>query len=122
VAKQTGPGYAVKGGVKLALAGAVIVALSACAGTTWHHPHKVGQVASDDERACAQEAEETALQRSSKQRVEYGRPRPSSIPGLNRGETPMELLDRSTTEDTYRFEFESCMKSKGYTQGDKDKP
>ena len=120
VAKQTGPGCAVKGAKARTLAGLVaagvlLASVSGCA-TTWHNAHKNAREAAADEKACAADAEDTALARSSRQRVDYGRARQNPTPGLNRGETPMQLVERSGTEDTYNREFERCMTSKGYTQ------
>jgi len=117
VAKQTGRAYLVKSARKAAQRGLAVGALAllaACA-STWHNASKSPQEAKADQRVCAAEAEETALTRASRQRVDYGAP-PSVMPGLNRGETPMQLIDRSRTEDTYTRDFESCMRSKGYSQ------
>lgn len=117
VAKQTGRANLVKSARIIAsrsLAVGALALLAACA-STWHSASKNPQEAKADQRLCAAEAEETALTRASRQRVEYGAP-PSVMPGLNRGETPMQLVDRSRTEDTYTRDFESCMRSKGYSQ------
>src|SRR5262249_34264942 len=111
VAKQTGPAHGVKSAIALAC---VLALLSACA-STWHNPKKSAQEAAADEKACAAEAEDTALTRAGRQRVEYGAPSPN-MPGMNRGETPMQMRDRVNTEDTYNREFKMCMRSKGYTQ------
>ena len=94
--------------------GAGLGLLSAC-GTAWHNAAKSPQEAKADERVCAGEAEDTALTRASRQRVDYGAKSPVQ-PGMQRGETPMQLVDRTRTEDTYRRDFESCMRSKGYSQ------
>jgi hypothetical protein len=117
VAKQTGRAHLVKSARTIAqriIAVGVFALLTACA-STWHNAAKSPQEAKTDARVCAAEAEETALTRSNRQRVEYGAP-PSVMPGLNRGETPMQMVDRSRIEDTYTRDFESCMRSKGYSQ------
>jgi len=120
VAKQTGPLRAVKTGTapRLALTAAALVlavGLSACA-SSWHHPTKTGPVAAADERACAQLSEENALTRAGRQRADYRLGTPEPLPGMNRGETPMQMLDRRATQDDYSRDFESCMRSRGYTQ------
>jgi hypothetical protein len=112
VAKQTGPAYAVKGAFAVC---AVAVALTAC-GSTWHNPHKSPQEAAADEKACAADSQDTALARAARQRENYGG-NPPPLPGMNRGETPMQMRERVSTENTYNRQFEGCMKSKGYTQG-----
>jgi acyl-CoA thioesterase len=123
MAKQTGPGYRVKGAVISALShGAAVcmlaAALSACA-SSWHNARKTAQEAATDERLCSQDAEEAALARTARQRVDYGRTQPNPIPGMNRGETPMQMQERTHTEDVFNREFADCMTSKGYKQ---DKP
>lgn len=120
MAKQTGRGCGVKGVKSLALqrlaaAGAVLALLSGCA-STWHNAQRTPAEAKIDEQACATEAEDTTLTRTAQQKVEYGRDA-SPLPNLSRGETPMQLMQRTKTEDVYTREFESCMTSKGYTQG-----
>ena len=122
MAKQTGRVGAVKCASRAALIqilalGAGLGLLSAC-GTPWHSASKSPQEAKADARLCATEAEETALARASRQRVDYGSTSPTQ-PGMRRGETPMQLVDRTRTEDTYQRDFESCMRSKGYTQDPK---
>ncbi len=119
MAKQTGRGGAVKSAssatlMQIVAAGAGLLLLSAC-GTSWHNAGKSPQEAKADARACSAEAEETALTRASRQRVDYGSTSPVQ-PGMRRGETPMQLVDRARTQDTYQRDFESCMRSKGYTQ------
>jgi hypothetical protein len=94
--------------------GAGLGLLSGC-GTAWNNANKSPQEAKADARVCAAEAEETALARASRQRVDYGATSPTQ-PGMRRGETPMQLVDRTRTEDTYQRDFGSCMRSKGYTQ------
>ena len=118
--KQTGRDCGVKGTEParriLALLSIVLLSgslLSACA-STWINAGKTPQEAKADERTCSTEAEETALIRTKQQKVEYGVPSPIQ-PGMNRGETPMQLVDRTRTEDTYTRDFESCMRSKGYS-------
>jgi hypothetical protein len=101
--------------VRLAAGCAVAVLLAAC-GSTWHNPAKNPQEAAADERQCSADAEDAALARASRQRVDYGARAPS-MPGMNRGETPMQMHERVGTEDIFHRQFESCMTSKGYTQG-----
>ena len=120
MAKQTGPAYAVKSRLaarlaRLAVVCAVTAVLAACA-SAWHNPHKNAQEAAADEKACSADAEHTALARAARQKEDYGMRQPP-MPGLNRGETPMQLHDRVGTEDTFNDQFERCMTSKGYTQG-----
>jgi hypothetical protein len=112
VAKQTGPAYGVKGAIAVCTLAAL---LTACA-TTWHNPQKSPQEAAADEKICSDDAEEVALARAARQRVDY-RQRQSTMPGMNRGETPIQMHERVGTEDVFHREFESCMTSKGYTQG-----
>lgn len=120
MAKQTGPAYGVKSGMaaklsRLIAVGAVAAALAACA-SSWHNPHKNAQEAAADEKVCSGDAEHAALARAARQKEDYGM-RQQPMPGLNRGETPMQLHDRVNTEDTYNRQFEDCMTSKGYAQG-----
>jgi len=89
--------------------------LAACV-SSWHHPTKTGPTAAADERACAQLAEENALTRAGRQRADYRLGTPEPLPGMSRGETPMQMLDRRSTQDDYSRDFESCMRSRGYTQ------
>jgi len=112
VGKQTGRGCAVKGA--WLFAAVTLTMLSACA-SPWVNSAKSPQETKADERTCVAEAEETALASASRQRVEYGRKSPVQ-PGMSRGETPMEMVDRTRTENTYQRDFESCMRSKGYAQ------
>jgi hypothetical protein len=122
MAKQTGHGCAVKSVQRLSLArytalGTLLLLVSGCA-STWHHPAKSPQEASADEKLCATEAEDTALTRAARQKVDYERMQQNSpIASNGRGETPMQLADRGHTEDVYAREFQSCMRRKGYTQG-----
>ena len=118
MAKQTGRAYGVKSAHRTAfrhvLAAAALAALAACA-STWVNPSKSPEEARADYKTCASEAEETALARSSQQRVDYGRTSPVQ-PGMSRGENPMQMVDRKETEDTYTRDFESCMRARGYSQ------
>ncbi len=120
MAKQTGRGCGVKGataptmGRYMALA-TLLALISGCA-STWHSPGKSADEAALDDKLCAAEAEETALARAARQKVDYGRTPPGTPPGLNRGETPMQLQERTRTEDTYTREFERCMSTKGYSR------
>lgn len=127
MAKQTGRACWVKGAERkglgqFAVLGALLALVSGCA-STWHNPGKSPQEAAADEKFCATEAEDTALTRASRQKVDYDRIQGSSpIPANTRGETPMQLADRARTEDTYTREFELCMRTKGYTQGQPEAP
>jgi len=127
VAKQTGRRCGVKGSerpclMQFAVAGALLALISGCA-STWHNPGKSSQEASADEKLCAVEAEDTALTRAARQKVDYNQNRQGNLnAGLNRGETPMQLAERSRTVDVYSREFESCMRTKGYTQGGSENP
>lgn len=120
MAKQTGRGCGVKSPRAVVLAqfvavGALIAVVSGCA-STWQSAGKSGEEVKADEKICAAGAEETALARAARQRMDYGRTQPYAPPGLNRGETPMQLQERSRTEDVYTREFVACMSTKGYTQ------
>ncbi|MGE3333742.1 MAG: hypothetical protein AB7I36_08870 [Rhodospirillaceae bacterium] len=121
MAKQTGPLQAVKGNRRLLgraiLFAAGLGALAVIAGCAsgWTHPRKQGAEAAADERECSQRAEENVLARIGRQRSTYG----SSMdpnPGMSRGETPMQMLDRTQTQDDYGRDFENCMTSKGYSK------
>ena len=90
--------------------------ISACA-SSWHHPRKEGAEAAADERECAKRAEENALTRAGRQRADYRLGTPDPNPGMSRGETPMQMLDRRETQDGYGRDFENCMSSKGYSKG-----
>ncbi|MBY0510047.1 MAG: hypothetical protein K2P94_07820 [Rhodospirillaceae bacterium] len=120
MAKQTGPAYAVKGAIALTLtrlaAGCAVAVLLAACGSTWHNAAKNPQEAAADEKQCSADAEDAALARAARQRVDYGARAPG-MPGMNRGETPMQMHERVGTEDVFHKQLESCMKSKGYTQG-----
>lgn len=121
--KQSGPANRVKcaiprvGGTWIGrlFVPAILIALSAC-GTTWHHATKTGAVAATDERRCAQQAQEAVLIRSGIPRTEYGAHAPQSSGSLERGESPMELHQRSQTTNDYNKQFERCMRSKGYSK------
>ena len=122
MAKQTGPTHAVKekrgSARRLLLCAAGLAALLANAGcaSPWHHPRREGAEAAADERECAQRAEENALQRAGRQRADYRLGTPDPNPGMSRGETPMQMVDRRETQDGYGRDFESCMTSKGYSK------
>ena len=121
--KQSGPVNGVKPAVTsggTACTSAIIMALAlfaltAC-GSVWHNAHKSALDAASDERSCAREAEETVMTRAGTARTEYGARPAQSSASLNRGESPMELHERSQTTMAYNREFESCMKAKGYTR------
>ncbi len=130
MAKQTGPLNAVKkkqralarpfgtsfGRALGFAAGFCLLAATAGCASNWHHPRKEGPEAAADERECAQRAEENALSRAGRQRADYRLGTPAPLPGMNRGESPMEMLDRRETQDDYGRDFESCMSSKGYSK------
>ena len=125
MAKQTGRGCGVKSMPSLAIsrlaaAGAMIALLSGCA-STWHNPAKSPEEARADEQQCAADAEDITLTRASQQKIDYGHT-PDPMPGMSRGETPIQMQDRVKTENAYTREFESCMSSKGYTQGKSENP
>lgn len=121
--KQSGPANGVKCAVlgmssvrtSALIASIALIALSGC-GTVWHHAHKSGADASADERTCARRAQEAVLIRSGIPRTEYGARPAQSSGSLERGETPMELHERSQTTTAYNKQFESCMRSKGYSK------
>lgn len=121
--KQSGPAnrvkYASASLLSLRSTGLIITAamlgLTAC-GTVWHHAHKFSAEAAADERTCARNAQETVLTRSGTPRTEYGAPTGPSSGSLNRGESPMELHERSQSTTAYNKQFESCMRSKGYSK------
>lgn len=121
VAKQTGPLQAVKGKQRLLgrailfAAGLGMLAVTAGCASTWTHPRKQGAEAAADERECSQRAEEAALMRAGRQRATYGASLDPN-PGMSRGETPMQMLDRTQTQDDYGRDFENCMTSKGYSK------
>jgi hypothetical protein len=121
VAKQTGPLHAVKEkqlrrALLVAAGLSAFVATAGCA-SSWQHPRKEGAEAAADERDCAQRAEENVLQRAGRQRADYRLGTPDPNPGMSRGETPMQMLDRRETQDSYGRDFENCMTSKGYSKG-----
>lgn len=101
--------------LSVTLALATALAIAGC-GSTWHHPNRDAAATAADERACAQRAEENALTRAGRQRADYRLGTPAPLPGMSRGETPMEMLDRRATQDDYGRDFEDCMTSRGYTQ------
>jgi hypothetical protein len=119
VAKQTGRRCAVKTAraIALIMSCAAGLALAGCAGEQWYNPRKSAQEASADEATCNARAEDAALIRARKQRADYRMPAPATEPGLSRGETPMELVDRNDTTKDFTKQFENCMTSKGYTLG-----
>ncbi len=114
MAKQTGPGCGVKVGRAATVAAVVAIAalISGC-GSTWQHPHKSAKEMALDERICVVQSEEDAMARAAKQQETYGA-RPGPNPGLNRGESPLEMHDRVHTEADFNRAFENCMTSKGY--------
>lgn len=123
MANQTGPVQAVKKKQHLRGRAALVslglgmtLMMSACA-SGWHHPRKEGAEAAADERECAQRAEDNALTRAGRQRADYRLGTPDPNPGMSRGETPMQMLDRRETQDGYGRDFENCMSSKGYSKG-----
>jgi hypothetical protein len=123
VAKQTGPLHAVKKKQRLlhrglfAAAGLAALAVTSGCASTWSHPRREGAEAAADERECSQRAEENALQRRGRERADYRLGTPDPNPGMSRGETPMQMLDRRETQDDFGRDFENCMTSKGYSKG-----
>ena len=123
VLKQSGPANGVKSAKASALGisfpklflPAVLLALTACS-SVWTHKHKSGAESALDERACAQNAQETVLIRLGTPRNQYGAPLGPSASNLNRGESPMELHKRSQTTTAYNTYFERCMRTKGYSK------
>jgi hypothetical protein len=121
VAKQTGPLRMVKGGLSLASA-VVLAMLAGCSTNHWTRADRSPAETSADYKACNDKAEEITLARAGQQRASYtaqaaARP-PNGLPtgqGSNIGETPMQLHDRVTTEDTFDKDLRSCMTDKGYT-------
>ncbi len=97
----------------------MLVLVSGCA-STWHNPAKSPEEARADEQHCASDAEDITFTRENRQKVEYGHEGTDPLPGMSRGETPIQMQDRVKTENAYTREFESCMSSKGYTQGKSD--
>ncbi len=121
--KQSGPAnrvkHAVAGAPNLRAIGLImtasLLALTAC-GTVWNHARKSSAETAADERACARSAQEVVLTRSGTPRTEYGAPTGPSSGSMNRGESPMELHERSQTTTAYNKQFESCMRTKGYSK------
>lgn len=121
MAKQSGPLRGVKqrilGRMTITIAGLCLGATLVGCASPWHHPRKAGAEAAADERECAQRAEENTLQRAGRQRADYRLGTPDPNPGMSRGPTPMQMLDRRQTQDSYGRDFENCMTGKGYTKG-----
>ena len=97
------------------LAPVMLMVLAAC-GTTWHHANRTDAEAAADHRTCAQQAQELVLVRAGVSRTDYRAYEPHSAGSLRRGETPMELHERSQTTTSYNDQFERCMRSKGYSK------
>jgi hypothetical protein len=123
VAKQTGLLRGVKGGLQLVSA-AVLLMLAGCSTDHWHRGDKTPAETSADYKACNDKAEEITLARAGQQRASYtarAAARPANgLPtgqGSNVGETPMQLHDRVTAEDTFDKDLRTCMTDKGYTPG-----
>ena len=121
MAKQTGPSRVVKGSVCL-MSAAVLMALAGCSTNHWSRADKSPAETAADYKACNDKAEEITLARAGQQRASYtarAAARPANgLPtgtGSNVGETPMQLHDRVTTEDTFDKDLRSCMTDKGYT-------
>lgn len=91
--------------------------LAGCA-ENWHNPRKSLEQTKLDKSKCTERAEQDALLRSGRPRVDYIFGRPKAMPGMTRGEGPMEMLERQTTENDYGRRFESCMTSKGYVHAE----
>ncbi len=124
VAKQTGRRYAVKprGVITLGICALILPGvLSGCADTAWYNSHKNAQEAKADIAKCNAQAEDATLSRARRQRADYNPvPTPGTMPGLSRGETPVQLAERSSNERDFGRQLEDCMESKGYSRG-KDK-
>ena len=114
-AKQTGPGRTVKGLALILVAAQALFALAGCAGG-WTNPDKSAAEMRADENACNKDSEEDALQRSGRQRSDYGAP-PSGPTAGNLGPSPMAMKDRDATTQDFRSSYDQCMGSKGYTRG-----
>ena len=121
MAKQTGPWRAVKGGLHL-MSAAVLLVLAGCSTNHWTRADKSPAETAADYKACNDKAEEITLARAGQQRASYNArvaARPANgLPtgtGSNVGETPMQLHDRVTAEDTFDKDLRSCMTDKGYT-------
>jgi hypothetical protein len=119
VVKQTGRRYTVKAARAISLIVSCVagLALAGCAEAQWYNPRKSAQEAKADEATCNARAEDAALLRAGKPRADYQIPGVSSTPGPSRGETPMQLVDRSGTTKDFGKQFENCMTSKGYSLG-----
>ena len=121
MAKQTGPLHGVKGGLRL-MSAVLLVTLAGCSTDHWHRADKSPAETAADYKTCNDKAEEITLARAGQQRASYtaraaARP-PNGLPtgtGSNVGETPMQLHDRVTAEDTFDKDLRSCMTDKGYT-------
>lgn len=123
MAKQTGRGYAVKSASMFVLGICAAALLSGCADDAWQNAHKSAQEAKADHDKCNAQAEDATLLRARRQRADYNPvPTPGTMPGLSRGETPVQLAERSSNERGFAQQFAACMESKGYSRGkDKDK-
>lgn len=98
----------------------VTTTLTACT-TRWENSKKSPEQAAADETACTQRAEQNALLRAGKPRVDYMFGRPNAMPGMSRGETPMEMVERTRTEGDYGRDFDGCMIAKGYVRAGRSK-
>lgn len=98
-------------------------ALAGCANDGWVNARKSAQDVKADHEKCNAQAEDATLLRARRQRADYNPvPTPGTMPGLSRGETPVQLAERSENERGFAQQFADCMESKGYVRGkDKDK-
>jgi len=122
MAKKSGPAIQVKRDVvtesiswSFPILISVAFTLAGCS-ASWHHASRSASEMAADERACAREAEEITLIRTGTPRTEYGTSPSQTGTGMSRGETPMERYERANTTTAYNREFESCMRSKGYSK------
>ena len=101
----------------------VALLLAGCADDGWRNARKSPQDVKADHEKCNAQAEDATLLRSRRQRADYNPlPAPGTQPGYYRGETPVQLADRSENERSFGQQFAECMESKGYSRGvDKDK-
>ncbi len=127
MAKQTGLSHPVKTVLGLTLISmgtsmGIALALSSCSTDHWRRADKTPQETAADFKACNDRVEEATLARAGQQRASYtastaARP-PNGLPtgtGANLGETPMQMHDRVTTENTFDAQVRACMTDKGYT-------
>lgn len=103
------------------LGSSLVVALTSSCAARWENPRKSPEQVAQDKTACTQRAEQISLLRSGRPKVDYMLGRISAMPGMSRGEGPMEMLDRSRTEGDFWRDFEGCMSAKGYVRAGESK-